>query len=98
MFPDHSKPYIEKVYLSCEKNFDETLNMFISGILPKEQTENLEVIIKQEDANKQQIVSTTYGEIQEKKKKQDLRKYIMTEYSDILGGANHEKMKGHKYY
>ena len=30
-------------------------------------------------------MSLTYNEIQEKKKKQDLRKYVLNEYSHILG-------------
>ena len=50
-------------------------------------------------------MSTTYNQIQAKKKKEDLRKYILEEYSGILGPTraggqvlDHQKLKGNKYY
>jgi len=91
--------------LTYERNYGYVVDLFISGQLPAEEPE-LQVIIKQDDKqHDQQIVSTTYNQIQAKKKKEDLRKYILEEYSDILGptGAHgrvldHQKLKGNKYY
>lgn len=97
-----SKQFAEKIYLAYDRNFDATLEQFLTGNLPQEETEELQVIIKPEDQSNK-IVSTTYNEIQEKKKKQDLRKYILDEYSDILGpgpgsGVDQSKLRGQKYY
>lgn len=65
MFGDRSKQYIEKVYQMYNRDFEVTLMQFLDGNLPKEEKEELQVIIKQEDQKSKQIVSTTYNEIQE---------------------------------
>jgi hypothetical protein len=70
MFGDRSKQLIEKVYLNNDRNFELTLEQFLTGNLPKEEKEELQVIIKQEDQNRStQIRSTTYDQIQQDKKK-----------------------------
>lgn len=70
MFGDRSKQLIEKVYLNNDRNFELTLEQFLTGNLPKEEKEELQVIIKQADQNKStQIRSTTYDQIQQDKKK-----------------------------
>lgn len=59
-----SKPFVEKIYLTYDKNFDLTLEQFLTGNLPQEESSELQVIIKPEDQSSNQIVSTTYNEIQ----------------------------------
>ena len=70
MFGDRSKQLIEKMYPNNDRNFDLTLEQFLTGHLAKEEKEELQVIIKQEDQNRStQIRSTTYDQIQQDKKK-----------------------------
>lgn len=61
MLGDQSKQLIEKVYLMNDRNFDDTLNQFLLGNVPKDEKEELQVIIKQDDQSN--IKSTTYNEI-----------------------------------
>lgn len=74
--------------------------MFLTGAVPSEQKEELHVIIEEKKEQKVQKIDTTANEIQKNKKRQDLRQYVMQEYSNILGsqGLDHNKMKGNKYY
>jgi len=56
--------------------------MFLSGQIPKEESE-LKIIIEDEKETKK--IDTTYKEIQKEKKKADLREYVMKEYAHLLG-------------
>jgi len=85
-----------------------TLDLFLTGNIPKEEADELHVIIEKKpdeeskssifSGNQSRFIDTTPNQIQQQKKKQDLKKYLMEEYSDILGGAGDEKLKGNKYY
>ena len=47
---DRSRPFIDKIYVAYDKNKETCLEMFLSGAVPEEKKEELQVII--EDTNK----------------------------------------------
>lgn len=65
-----------------------TLDIFLTGNIPKE-SEELHVIIDQK-------VDVPISQIQTVKKKEDLKKYILEEYGGILG--QNQKLTNNKYY
>jgi len=79
----HQRGHIEKVYLANGKDMERTLDLFLSGNAPPEATDELHVIIEPKDHK--QAVDTTFSELQQQKKKKDLRQYVLKEYSGILG-------------
>lgn len=97
----HNKQFVEQVYLSNSKEMEMTLDMFLTGNLPKEGGE-LHVIIEKEKETSDQkadTIDTTYDQIQEQKKKSDLKKYILSEYGGILGAKTENvALKGNQYY
>lgn len=66
---------------------EKTLDLFLSGNVPKE-GEELRVIIEEKKGSDftEKKIETSVNQIQMEKKKQDLKQYLMNEYSDILGG------------
>lgn len=84
----HTKNLIEKVYCQNEKNMELTLDIFLTGNIPNEK-EELHVIIDKE-------IDMPISEIKTVKKKEDLRKYILSEYGGILG--QNQKLTNNKYY
>lgn len=96
----YNRQLIEKIYIQNNKDFEVTLDMFLTGAVPSEQKEELHVIIEEKKEQKVQKIDTTANEIQKNKKRQDLRQYVLQEYSNVLGsqGLDHNKMKGNKYY
>lgn len=78
----HNRQFIEKIYIANDKSLEITLELFLTDNIPKEEGE-LHVII-QEDANKTKK-EIAQGEIQQHKKKQDMKQYLLAEYGGILG-------------
>jgi len=70
--------------------------MFLLGEVPAEEEPELHVIIEK----KEEKIDVAYNQIQQQKKKEDLKSYLMREYSSILNpnGADISKAKGTKYY
>ena len=98
----HNRQQVEKVFLQNNKDFDRTLDMFLSGAVKADDQEaELRVVIEEKKENsKVQKIDTSKHEIQADKKRQDLKQYLMKEYSNILGvqGVDQNKLKGNKFY
>jgi hypothetical protein len=92
----HNKHLIEKVYLQNGRNMEFTLDLFLTGNVPKEEDE-LQVTIQEKEETKVEVTPTL---IQQNKKKLDLKQYVLQEYSGILGKGevDTQKMKGNKFY
>jgi len=92
----HNKHLIENVYLQNGRNMEFTLDLFLTGNVPKEEDE-LQVTIQEKEETKVEVTPTL---IQQNKKKLDLKQYVLQEYSGILGKGevDTQKMKGNKFY
>lgn len=60
----HNRHMVERVYISTGRNMESTLDLFLTGNIPKEEDE-LHVIIEQKEERKQssQITDTSYNQI-----------------------------------
>lgn len=76
------------------KDMEKTIDLFLSGNAPAEEKPELHVIIEEQTQNHRSKIDTTSSQIQETKKKEDLKQYFMKEYSDILENQN----KNNKFY
>ena len=101
---EHSRQFVENLYLMNGKNFDKTLDQFLSGNLPKD-TE-LKIVTKEsptktkEEEKVEQIDTTVKEDKNEAELKIDhneFKNYIMQEYGDYIGSKRRQN-RNQKYY
>ena len=44
---EHSKPYVEKIYLANGKDTEAVINLFLTGSVPKEQENKIHVVVEE---------------------------------------------------
>jgi hypothetical protein len=91
----HSRAFIENIYLKNDKNFEKTLDLFLTDRIPKEN--ELEVIVteskKDEPSKDTEMIDTS------SKPKMDasqFKGYLMEEYGDYF--STKRKNKNKQYY
>ena len=82
----HDRKMIEQIYLANDKNVEVVIDKFLSGQVPQESEPELHVVIEKSgtENKKEKVESTSYNQIQQQKKKEDIKSYLLREYSNIL--------------
>jgi len=80
----HSKAYVEQVYLSNGKDTEKTLDMFLTGNgLPKPATDS-ELVVEVKSKQPEEVIITTTKTNAKGGLSRDLRAYVLDEFKDIL--------------
>lgn len=56
---EYNRQIVEKLYLQNGKDTEKTLDMFLTGSVPKEETNELHVIIEEKKEQKVSMIDTT---------------------------------------
>lgn len=78
----HSRSYVEQVYLQNVKDAERTLDMFLTGNnLPKALTDS-ELVVEVKSKEPEEVINTSAKAVKGPSK--DLRAYVLDEFKDIL--------------
>jgi hypothetical protein len=78
----HSRAYVEQVYLQNAKETERTLDMFLTGNgLPKALTDS-ELVVEVKSKEPEEVINTS-SQVKKGPSK-DIRAYVLDEFKDIL--------------